>query len=55
VVIKERLTERVHSTNKKPVKMFSASRAKALRSLAWSIDPSNDVEYIEAWKYSKVL
>jgi hypothetical protein len=34
--------------------MFSTSRAEALRSVAWSVDPSNDVEYIEAWQYSKV-
>jgi hypothetical protein len=34
--------------------MFSIARSKTLRSLAWSVDQSNDVEYIEAWKYSQV-
>lgn len=33
--------------------MFSTSRLKALDSLDWSIDESNDVEIIEAWQYSK--
>ncbi|KIN06847.1 hypothetical protein OIDMADRAFT_139651 [Oidiodendron maius Zn] len=32
--------------------MFSISRSRALQSLAWSVDPSNNVEYIEAWKFS---
>jgi hypothetical protein len=34
--------------------MFSHSRTKALSSLAWSVAPYHDSEYIEAWKYSKV-
>lgn len=34
--------------------MFSTSRSGALRHLLWSTPP-NEVEYIEAWKFSPVL
>jgi hypothetical protein len=35
--------------------MFTHSRTKALSSLAWSVAPYHDCEYIEAWKYTKVV